>query len=267
MAVPVLKLNLAPPPSLWRQHHQLLGWAVLAAGSLGLAVSLTASLVAYRDAIRAGRNAVLKTDEAKDVIQKQLAIQNRLKAIDVEKILPVWRLAERILGERSLPWSRLTAELERSLVQDVRLMSIQRIRNPSQTVELKIHGEAKSRTDEEAFVASLHENTFFTQVDLEREAERQGGGVEFEYTLTASPTPPLYVPLSKYGPVWNVRTTPPAPKSAPAILLPKPLSGPMPPPRTQAPPSMFVPPPTVHATPLRSGNPGLAAHQGSEGHP
>ena len=29
MAVPLLPLNLAPRPSLWRQQHPLLGWAAL----------------------------------------------------------------------------------------------------------------------------------------------------------------------------------------------------------------------------------------------
>ena len=47
----------------------------------------------------------------------------RLRSVDVAKELPRWRLAERIYTERSLPWSRLTAELERSLVQDVRIKS------------------------------------------------------------------------------------------------------------------------------------------------
>jgi hypothetical protein len=121
MAVPILKLNLAPPPTLWRQHHRVLGWTCLIAGSLALLAAVTLSFLAYQEAIRAGKNVVLSTEEAKDVIRKQLTIQERLRSVDVEKELPVWRLAERILSERSLPWSRLTAEMERSLVQDVRL--------------------------------------------------------------------------------------------------------------------------------------------------
>ena len=32
MAVPALQLNLAPRPSLWRQHHRILGWAALGLG-------------------------------------------------------------------------------------------------------------------------------------------------------------------------------------------------------------------------------------------
>ena len=139
------------------------------------------------------------TQGARDLVQAQRSIQERLQAVDVEKELPVWRLAERILGERAHPWSRLTAELERSLVQDVRLRSLQRARDAAQQVELRIRGEARSRAAEEAFVQSLQKNACFSQVVLEREAERQGGGVEFEYTLSLSAAPPAYAPLPKYG--------------------------------------------------------------------
>lgn len=212
MAVPVLKLNLAPPPTLWRQHHQVLGWICLFAGSLALIAVAALSLLAYREASQAGKDVVLSTEEAKAIIRKQLVIQDRLRSVDVEKELPVWRLAERILSERSLPWSRVTAELERSMVQDVRLKSIQRIRNTAQSVELKIRGEARSRAAEEAFVTELQKNPFFTQVILEREADRQGGGVEFEYTLPVSATPPAYEPLPKYGPVRTLSFQPLTPR-------------------------------------------------------
>jgi len=201
MAVPVLKLNLAPPPTLWRQHHLALGWACLVAGSLALAVAGIISTLAYRDAVQAGKDVVLSTEEARSVVLKQREIQDRLQSVDVEKELPVWRLAERILGERSFPWSRLTAELERSMVQDVRLKSIQRTRDASRSTDLKIRGEAKTRAAEEAFVGALQKNAFFAQVILERESDRQGGGVEFEYTLPVSATPPPYRPLQKQSPL------------------------------------------------------------------
>lgn len=232
MAVPVLKLNLAPPPTLWRQHHQLLGWTCLAVGALALIAAAAVSLLAYRDAVRAGKDVVLSTADAQKVIRQQLIIQDRLRSVDVEKELPIWRLAERILGERSLPWSRVTAELERSLVQDVRLKSIQRTRNAAQSVELKIRGEAKSRAAEEAFVAELQKNAFFAQVILEREADRQGGGVEFEYTLPVSATPPPFAPLPKYGPARSAQA-PTAPPSSPGpaqkAVAEKPAPAPAPP--------------------------------------
>ena len=213
MPIPVLKLNLAPPPTVWRQHHQVLGWACLIAGAVILSASAALSFLAYREAIQAGKDVVLSTGEAKEAIRKQLAIQDRLRSVDVEKELPIWRLAERILSERSLPWSRLTAELERSLVQDVRLKSIQRTRDAAQSVELKIRGEARSRTAEEAFVTSLQKNPFFTQVVLERESDRQGGGVEFEYTLPVSATPPPFEPLPLYGPARTLPVLPAQPLS------------------------------------------------------
>jgi hypothetical protein len=246
MAVPILKLNLVPPPTLWRQHHRILGWACLIAGSMALVAVVAISLLAYREAIQAGKDVVLSTEEAKDVIRKQLAIQDRLRSVDVEKELPVWRLAERILSERGLPWSRLTAELERSMVQDVRLKSIQRTRNAAQSVDLKIRGEARSRTAEEAFVTELQKNPFFTQVILERESDRQGGGVEFEYTLSVAPLPPPFASLPKYGPVRTGQTVPETPK--PSLQVPRPVLPPTLPTVKPAPvsaPSIVVPPPVV----------------------
>jgi hypothetical protein len=127
-----------------------------------------------------------------------------LRDIDVAKELPRWRLAERIFTERSLPWSRLTAELERNLAQDVRLKSVQRTRGSDLRVQLKLKGEAKSRAAESAFVEALQKNPFFEQVVLEREGERQGGGVDFDCTLAAVSLPPPYVPLPKYGPATKV---------------------------------------------------------------
>ena len=40
MSVPVLSLNLAPRPSLWRQRHQVLGWSALGCGLLVLVGSI-----------------------------------------------------------------------------------------------------------------------------------------------------------------------------------------------------------------------------------
>jgi hypothetical protein len=244
MAVPVLKLNLAPPPTFWRRNHQLLGWATLLAGILALFAAATVSVLVYRQARLEGEKGILSAAEARAAIQKQADIQDRLRNVDVEKELPVWRLAERILSERSLPWSRLTAELERSLVQDVRLKSIQRTRDSAQAVELKIRGEAKTRVAEEAFVASLRSNPFFGQVILERESERQGGGVDFDYTLPIAPNPPPYEALPKYGP----RPKAPEPAAAPAkpiAVQASPKSAPTVQPAVPAAPSAEEPAPGV----------------------
>ena len=119
----------------------------------------------------------------------------QLRSIDVTKELPHWKLAERIFTERTLPWSRLTAELERSLVQDVRLKAIQKVRGSDQRVALKLKGEARSRDAEEKFIASLQKDDLFQQVILEREAERTGGGVEFEIFLPVVSVPSPYQPF------------------------------------------------------------------------
>jgi Tfp pilus assembly protein PilN len=224
MAVPSLKLDLAPPSNLWRLNHGPLGLAALACGCLLLAGSVGLTWRAYAQAAAAGKRTVLLTTEASRSSDQQRQVLAELRGIDVAKELPRWRLAEKIFTERSLPWSRLTAELERSLVEDVRLKSIQRTRSNDLRVQLKIKGEARTREAEARFVESLQRNEFFEAVLLEREAERQGGGVDFEYTLAAQPIPPAFVPLPKqpkYGPVKAPGA--PAKPAAAATRLPAPV--------------------------------------------
>lgn len=222
MAIPVLKLNLAPPPSLWRRQHALLGWLVLAVGMLSLALVSAFTWRAYQQASRMGREAFLLSKQTQEALTRQGNIQAQLRAINVQKELPRWRLAERILGERSSPWSRLTAELERSLVQDVRIRTLQRNRGSDQQIVVKLKGEARTREAEAAFVESVQKNPFFTQLVLERESERQGGGIEFEYTLPLASTPPPYEALPKYGPTRSqapqkiAQPVPPAKVAPPA---------------------------------------------------
>jgi hypothetical protein len=232
MAVPILKLDLAPPSNLWRLNHTVLGWSALAAGALILAASLGFTWRAYAGAAVAGRRTVTLVAQTSLSAQAQSRVLAELRNVDVAKELPRWRLAEKIFSERSLPWSRLTAELERSLVVDVRLKSIQRTRSSDMKVQLKVKGEARTRKGEAAFVESLGKNAFFEQVLLEREGERQGGGVDFEYTLAARSVPPPFVALPrqpKYGPAKAAPVPVPATRpaaartpvpSAPAVALP-----------------------------------------------
>ncbi len=225
MAIPVLKLNLAPPPTLWRRQHALLSWAVLGFGVLALSLVVGLTWRAYRQADEMGREAFLLSRQTQKSMAEQGSIQAQLRSINVTKELPRWKLAERILGERSSPWSRLTAELERSLVQDVRIRTLQRTRGSDQQVAARLKGEARSREAEAAFWESLHRNAFFSQVILERESERPGGGVEFEYTLPVAVAPPPYTPLPKHGSAPSKALQPPVAKPVPAkAALPKPVA-------------------------------------------
>ena len=200
MAVPALKVDLAPPSTLWRQHHALLGWAALGAGGLALLLALGATARAYDQASKAGRREGLTRAQTRSAEEGRAKVLEELRSVDVGRELPHWRLAERILTERGLPWSRLTAELERGLVPGVRLRYLQRTRGADRKVQVKIKGEARTREAEAAFVDALRQQGFFEQVFLEREAERPGGGVLFDYTLAAPDVPPAYAPLPKYGP-------------------------------------------------------------------
>lgn len=217
MAIPVLKLNLAPEPSLWRQNHEAMGWGAVGLGTLLLLGTSTYAGYKYVKASSEAKRTVRYSAEAQKVAREQGQLAASLKSVDVSTEMPRWRLAERILSERSLPWSRLTAELERSLVQDVRVKSIQRTRGTDQSVQLALKGEARSRDAEVKFIEKLQGNGVFTQVLLEREAERQGGGLDFELKLPATSSPKPYEPLPEpeYG-----RGAPPAP----AAPLPRPAA-------------------------------------------
>ncbi len=255
MAVPVLNLNLAPRPSLWRQRHFALGWTALGVGTLFLAGAIGFTWHAYHQANRAGRDAVSLTEEARHAAQQEQLIQDSLQDMDASREQSRWKLAERILQERSLPWSRLTAELEQCMVPDMRLKGIQRARSNAQQVVMKLKGEARTRQAEVAFVEALRATPVFAQVILERESERAGGGWDFEISLpTAAVPPPFQVKAIKLGPA-----TP-----APVSLAARPAGLPGHPPATPARPASTAavtpptapPPPVAHeGTPVRPALP------------
>ena len=201
MAVPVLNLNLAPRPSLWRQRHLVLGWTALGVGTLFLTGAIGFTWRAYHQANRAGRDAVSLTEEGRRAARQEQQLQASLQDMDASREQSRWKLAERILQERSLPWSRLTAELEQCMVPDMRLKGLQRARSNSQQVVMKLKGEARTGAAEAAFVEALRATPVFAQVILERESERTGGGWDFEISLPTTPVPPPFqVKAIKLGP-------------------------------------------------------------------
>lgn len=249
MAVPVLDLNLAPLPSLWRQRHALLGWAALGLGACFLLGALGFTWRAYHMAGKAGREAVSLTDETRRAARQEQSIQTSLQDMDAAREQSRWKLAERILQERSLPWSRLAAELEQCMVPDMRLKGVQRLRSSGQQVVVKLKGEARTRPAEAAFVEALRATPVFAQVVLERESERPGGGWDFEVSLPAAPIPPPFkVKVLKFTPAaaQPARTPVQAPTawSQPRVPVaaPRPVPAPVQPPPTPA-PAAVVPSP------------------------
>lgn len=195
MGVPSIKLNLVPEPSLWRERHLPLGWTALAFGAavfLGLS-SYTAW--SYLRANQAGKAAVSADAQTRQAAGQESQLLSQLQQIDVDQELPRWRLAERILSERAAPWSRLTAELEQSLVDGARVKDMERARGADQTLLLKVKAEARSREAEAGFIENLRKDPVFTQVTLEREAQQPGGGWEFDLSLPVTPLPPPFVPV------------------------------------------------------------------------
>jgi hypothetical protein len=195
MAIPVLHLNLVPPPTVWRQNHEALGIAALFGGILALGLAGGFSIQKYIQASREGRRIVSISAEAQKVAREQARVVDALRQVDTAERLPRYRLAERIFLERSLPWSRLTTEMERNLVQDVRIRSLQRVRSSDGSVTMKIRGEARARAAEAGFIEALQGNGMFTQVVLEREAERAGGGIDFDVSLPVASAPPAFEPV------------------------------------------------------------------------
>ena len=243
MAVPALQLNLAPRPTLWRQRHRLLGWAALGFGAVFLLGSLGLTWRAYHQAGRAGRDAVSLTEETRRAARSEAQIQASLQGMDATREQARWKLAERILQERSLPWSRVTAELEQCMTPGMRLKALQRTRGNAQQVVMKLKGEAQTRESEAAFVDALRTAPVFSEVILEREAERQGGGWDFELSLPAAAVPPPFEERAvKAG-------SAPAPAPAPAPR-PAPITKPLTPSAPVPAPSRLAPPPTTPSAPL-----------------
>ena len=254
MSVPVLSLNLAPRPSLWRQRHQLLGWSALALGVIVLLGSIGFTWRAYYQANRAGRDAVTLTEETRRAARQEQQLQASLQNMDAGREQSRWKLAERILQEQSLPWSRLTTELEQCMVPDMRLKGLQRARSSTQQVVMKLKGEARTREAESAFVETLRATPVFAQVVLEREAERSGGGWDFELSLPAAAVPPPFkAKPNVQGPAKSVAAAPPrglVPKVAPRPV-PPPVPKPAPPAAKPPEPIQIQAPPQPTEEPAR----------------
>lgn len=226
MGIPALNLNLAPPPTLWRRQHHALGWGLLVFGALALAASAGFTWRAYLQADRLGRRAEGLSRQTLSARTRQADLQRELQAIDVAAEGPRWRLAERILSARSAPWSRITAELENCLVQDVRIRTLHRTRSSQGQVVLKLKGEGRSRAAQAAFVEALSASRYFEALQLEREAERPGGGVEFEGTVPLRSDPPPFqarpasiapgIPSSIPKPSADAQRSPALPSAVPS---------------------------------------------------
>ena len=189
MAVPAIKINLIMPKPIWRTHHILISWFTLVLGCL---ILVSVAILMFRLNAKASlfekkiKNATSTFSDV-DWMENQIGDTLELRELDVTKELPIWQLAERIYFERYVTWSRITEEIERSLVPGVRITSIRRSSFSGNAIKIEIVGEALSRMTEATFMGLLKKNRFFNQVIIEKESERQGGGVLFAYIINITP--------------------------------------------------------------------------------
>lgn len=132
------------------------------------------------------------------------------------------------------------------MVPDMRLRTVQRVRGAEQQVVMKLKGEARTADAESAFIGALRKAPVFDQVILEREAERPGGGWDFELTLPVVAIPP---PFQQSAPTPVKKGTPAASApSAPAPAAPAPRPLPAAPPPAPAAAAKPLPAPVLQTT-------------------
>ncbi|MBS1765854.1 MAG: hypothetical protein JST05_00410 [Acidobacteria bacterium] len=245
MAIQPIKLNLVPEPSLWRERHLPLGWAILGLGAAIFVGVATYTAWSYHRASVAGAAAIHADAQTRLAATREQQILSQLQQIDVDQELPRWHLAEQILSERAAPWSRLAAELEQCLVDGTRLKNVERARGQNQTLLLKVKAESRSRDAEAGFIENLRKDAVFTQVSLDRESQQPGGGWEFDLTLPVAALPPPFVALdASKGPTPSQKDQP-----AQATL---PVAAPGPAPRPQPRPAASNPAPMLVQGPARA---------------
>lgn len=122
-------------------------------------------------------------------------IQRQLSVFDIDRETPKWKLAEKLLQEKTIPWSRLLYELESALPDGVRVRNIQKTRGVDQQVVLKFQAESTTEESKVKFIQKLGSSPIFRELILERESQGPQGGWEFEMTLPVKNIiPPTILP-------------------------------------------------------------------------
>ncbi|MFM8234115.1 MAG: PilN domain-containing protein [Holophagaceae bacterium] len=133
------------------------------------------------------------TQHIKESLSHMKQVQSQLSQFDLERETPKWKLAEKLLQEKSIPWSRLLYELEVALPDGVRLRNIQKTRGADQQVVLKFQGESTTEEGKVKFIQQLGSSSIFKELILERENQGSQGGWEFEMTLPVKNVLPTIV--------------------------------------------------------------------------
>ncbi len=136
------------------------------------------------------------TEQIQLSLDRMKEIQKQLSSFDLDRETPRWKLAEKLLQEKTIPWSRLLYEIEVALPDGVRLRDIQKTRGVDQQVVLKFHGESTTEEGKVKFIQQLGSSPIFKELILERENQGSQGGWEFEMTLPVKNVIPPVAPPS-----------------------------------------------------------------------
>ncbi len=169
-----LALDFAGPQRALRQTSRTLGWVLLAAGLIGLSVSINA----YRTEL-AGIEAISSRVERLRARQAQ-SLASKPLAPAVQAGL---RQAGLVAGQLAVPWDSLWRAVEASRSDDIALLSV--ALDPARG-EIGLAGEARTFPALSAFAKALAEHGEFDRVTLNQHKLSDGAPpviVRFELRL------------------------------------------------------------------------------------
>ncbi len=123
------------------------------------------------------------TEQIEMSVDRMKNIEKQLSIFNTELEIPRWKLAEKLLQEKTMPWSRLLYELEVSLPDGVRLSYIQKTRGIDQQIVLKLEAESETQEAKLEFIRRLGSSLIFKELILESENQSPEGSWVFEMTL------------------------------------------------------------------------------------
>jgi hypothetical protein len=183
---PLLHINLS---ARFRAHVRPLGW-ILVAVCLALAVSIVTE-------IQQAASLELRVAEIDPALarvrdqDRQLQAESGKAGFDVSdgamKQLPVQvGFANQLVAKRTFSWTAFLSDLEEAVPSRV---SIHSIRVEAKASLIRLAGSAKSLQDVTTFARLLDDHRSFANPALVQHRGQEDGHIEFDMTVTYTPTP------------------------------------------------------------------------------